>query len=63
MKKLKSLKMILKIILKEDVNTIMQGIKKTTRLNVKCNPVSQSSDKQTSRQKFGLFWFGFLFYI
>lgn len=30
MKKLKSLKMILKIILKEDVNTIMQGIKKPT---------------------------------
>lgn len=47
--KIKITFLILKIIEKEDVNTIMHGIKKPTRLNVKCNRVSQSPDKQTSR--------------
>lgn len=36
---------------KNDVNTIMQGIKNQLLLNVKGKLMSQSSDKQISRQK------------
>lgn len=63
MLKSKTLKLILKILLKQDVKTIMQVIKSKPRLNAKCKPMSQPSDKQKSRQKFGLFWLTFICYI
>lgn len=60
MLKSKTLKLIFKILLKQDAKTIMQGNKKQTKpcLNTKCKPMSQPKIQTNKNQGKNLVSFG-----